>query len=243
MSLINDALKKAQRERTETTVEAPSFASEGTVSRSSPRRGASPASNMAPALIGAGVAVALIAIAGVGFFLFRGKPAAPTVETARTVTAPSAPMPTVNSTPSAPPKEEPSKVQVAEVAPLPTVHSEPAPTSAPAFKLNIPEAPASAKTTPAAVAKKVEPTPAPAAPIEAVPTTPGTPSAKMIDLIEALRVSGIRASGSDSKVLMNDRVYRVNDLVDRELGIRLIGVEPGALTFRDPSGAVYTRHF
>jgi hypothetical protein len=41
---------------------------------------------------------------------------------------------------------------------------------------------------------------------------------------------------------MNDRVYRVNDLVDRNLGVRLTKVESGRLTFTDASGAVYSKN-
>ena len=65
----------------------------------------------------------------------------------------------------------------------------------------------------------------------------------MIGVIEHYRVGGIRVSGTESKVLMNDKVYRLNDIVDFELGIRLTGIEPKALTFEDARGAVHTRNF
>jgi hypothetical protein len=65
----------------------------------------------------------------------------------------------------------------------------------------------------------------------------------MITIIENLHVAGIRAAGEDSKVLMNDRVYRLNDIVDHELGIKLTVVTTKALTFEDDQGAVYTRNF
>ena len=65
----------------------------------------------------------------------------------------------------------------------------------------------------------------------------------MIGVIEHYKVGGIRVSGTESKVLMNDRVYRINDIVDHELGIRLTGIETKALTFEDARGAVFTRNF
>jgi len=48
---------------------------------------------------------------------------------------------------------------------------------------------------------------------------------------------------ADGRVLMNDRVYRVNDVVDRTLGIKLITVAVDTLTFADPNGVVYVKHF
>ena len=65
----------------------------------------------------------------------------------------------------------------------------------------------------------------------------------MISVIEHLRVGGIRVAGAESKVLMNDKVYRLNDTIDHELEIRLTGIEVKALTFDDVRGAVYTRNF
>lgn len=65
----------------------------------------------------------------------------------------------------------------------------------------------------------------------------------MIGVIESFRVGGIRVSGADSKVLMNDRVYRLNDIVDHELGIRLTVIETRTLTFEDERGAVHVRNF
>ena len=65
----------------------------------------------------------------------------------------------------------------------------------------------------------------------------------MIAVIEHFRVGGIRVSGTESKVLMNDHVFRLNDTVDHELEVRLTGIEPKALTFEDAHGAVYTRNF
>ena len=42
---------------------------------------------------------------------------------------------------------------------------------------------------------------------------------------------------------MNDRVYRVNDIVERVSGLRLSAVGTNTLTFTDASGAVYVKNF
>jgi hypothetical protein len=40
---------------------------------------------------------------------------------------------------------------------------------------------------------------------------------------------------------MNNRVYRLNDMIDYDLGVKLTGVSTTTLTFMDENGVVYTR--
>jgi hypothetical protein len=40
---------------------------------------------------------------------------------------------------------------------------------------------------------------------------------------------------------MNNKVVKVGDVIDAEIGLRLTGVAKGALTFEDNRGATYTR--
>ena len=61
--------------------------------------------------------------------------------------------------------------------------------------------------------------------------------------MDAVRVTAIRASANDSKVFMNDKVYRVNDIVERTLGIRLVKVASDCVTFADPNGVTYVKYF
>jgi len=61
------------------------------------------------------------------------------------------------------------------------------------------------------------------------------------EFLEKLRVSGVRASPTDPKVIMNDRVYRLNDIVDKATQLRLIRVDNFTLTFSDPSGFEYRK--
>ena len=87
---------------------------------------------------------------------------------------------------------------------------------------------------PAPTAPTAEPAPAPA---------PALPDPRIQTFVDAIRVAGIRSSGAESKVLMNDRVYRVGDTVDLALGIKLEAVAPDSLTFVDAHGASYKKNF
>ncbi|MCF3652197.1 hypothetical protein [Synoicihabitans lomoniglobus] len=69
------------------------------------------------------------------------------------------------------------------------------------------------------------------------------PSEAVLNYLERSRVTGVRASATDPKVLMNDRVFRLNDVVDRDLQLRVIEIDPRQLKFRDPQGYVYTKSF
>ena len=42
---------------------------------------------------------------------------------------------------------------------------------------------------------------------------------------------------------MNDRVYRIGDIIEHQLGLKLVGITATSLTFEDESGARYTRNF
>jgi hypothetical protein len=71
----------------------------------------------------------------------------------------------------------------------------------------------------------------------------GTLADRIANYVDKVRVTGIRTSESGSKVLMNDKVYRLNDLVDRKLGLRLVKIEADSLTFADATGATYVKSF
>ncbi|WP_415663400.1 hypothetical protein, partial [Rariglobus hedericola] len=87
-------------------------------------------------------------------------------------------------------------------------------------------------------------------PAPVVPVTPPRPIAlvptanpKVYQFLETLRISGIRVSDTDPKVIMNDRVFRLNDLVDRPTQLRLIRVDTASLTFADATGYEYQKNF
>jgi len=72
---------------------------------------------------------------------------------------------------------------------------------------------------------------------------PSKPDPKILAYLDALQIAGIRVSDTGSKVLMNDRVFRENEIVDHLLGLRLKKVESDNLTFVDERGVIYTKNF
>jgi len=234
MSLINDALKKAQKQRTGDSPPLAAMPGIGGEPAARIAKRAKPAGfNAQLTRIGIGAA-ALVVVLGGGYFAIRQIRSAP-VKPAEARPEPAAP----NPAPAAP-------------APRPAAQS-----PAPAVTFNLPivatpaaeaKAPPAAAVLPPVVESKPEPKPAPvAAAPAAVPPAPATPApklgAKATTFIDSLRIAGIRASATDSKVLMNDRVYRNGDIVEHELGLKLVGITADSLTFEDEHGARYTRNF
>ncbi len=256
MSLINDALKKAQRQRAleQSSDTAPITGAQPVSKRKQPL-GAKTV-----LLIGAG-ALVLAVLSGVGTMLYLGDkpktsatpapkthaPVAPTTTETPTIVVPTAAPPTdavaTNPTPkpvaTAPTSEKPAespapKTEAPALAPIVEKTPDPAPvvTQAPAVV-----EPAPISTPPAPVVT----TAAPARPTR--PAVEAKPDDRIQAYVDAIRVTGIRSSGNDSKVLMNDRVYRVNDVVERTSGLKLTKVESDSLTFTDAAGFVYVKNF
>lgn len=227
MSLINEALKKAQRMRhqegpgTPTPSADPSVAADAPHSSSLPlRRGKAPRSQM----VVFAVAIPAVIVLSVGLTWWLLRPAAtPTV--ALTTPAPEVPPTPVAVEPTVAPAPEPVIVA------LPTVTSA---TPSPANET----VPLPAETPAAMVA-------APAEPSRESAEAPSGPRAnpRVNAFLDTLRVTGIRASATDPRVSMNDRVFRLNDIVDRTLELRIVGIAPEGLTFIDPSGTVYKVQF
>ncbi|MFM1852438.1 MAG: hypothetical protein RIS54_2122 [Verrucomicrobiota bacterium] len=204
MSLINNALKKAQRQRAaESAAAPPSGGGGGRSGRNGP-----PAQLFILLIAGAAVIVVLSVVATV--YLLR--PAA-------------APVPTA----------EPSALATTAATPLED-------NSAPA--VSVPVA-AAAPSTPEPEPARVNAAPAVDEPATALSPAVinATADERVYAFIDELQVMGVRSSGTGSKVLMKDRVYRVNDIVNRTLGLRLIKVTPESLVFEDANGITYTKTF
>jgi hypothetical protein len=234
MSLINDALKKAQRQRTgePSASQAPMPGASGASLRSGNGRGTNPQL----LLLGIGAILGLLIATG-AVLVFRDKSPSASASARPEKTVTESKSPTVAPTKAAPPATEPD-ASVAHVSSTSVVaaKSEPAPSASLVASTKPVTETAPPETLKIAV--PVPSTPAPTAPKD------GKPSLAMINAIEALRVAGIRAgTGTDAKVLMNDRVYRIGDTVDHALGIKLTAVTSNSLSFQDASGAVYTRNF
>ncbi len=215
MSLINDALKKAQHRQGDTTPPAASTPGPARVPGQPSGRPKSPVHGVA---IGV-VATLLVVAASVAVTVYLLKedepparhPSSPVTNTSTTPVAPSAPV----STPATP------------AASAPEI---PAPTPPPPAPATPPVAAVPAATTP------------PAPPAEpAIPTLKlGT---RIQSFVDRLRVTSIRISDTGNKAILNDRLFRVNDLVEPALGLRLTDIQPHLLTFTDENGATYLRHF
>lgn len=258
MSLINEALKKAQRQRTgDQLLPPPGPALSAPGSPPQPRR-VKPRKPPLPA-----ATVVLIGVGGLGLIVvtffattmilrFTGNsslpPPAPAPHAQVKITPAPAPagvptptvsvaLPPVNTPASTEPAVTPAPASTDNVTPAaaPTVVATPTPETASPIEPASPP-PIQIPTVSA------EPEPAPAPP-PAQPHGPPKPLPEVYAIIDALRVNGIRASTTDPKVIMNDRLFRLNDVVDRVYGLKLIGITSTSLTFRDGFGATYTRTF
>lgn len=209
MSLINEALKKAQRQRTAAEPAQPLPGGNG---GPAPRKRGRALPTQTLLLIVAGAAALIVVSVVLTIFLVRSEPG---------TTEPTAP---VTAKADAPAATVPAPVITLPKIEVPVITPEPEPVVA------APEPAVETKPAPAPEAKPVAP-------------TPPVYDERVYAFIDRLQVMGIRSSGSDSKVLMNDRVYRVNDIVERSLGLKLMEVTADSLIFVDPSGATYTKNF
>lgn len=251
MSLINDALKKAQRMRAEPapTGDPGPGASAGRIhKRSQAMR------TQTIVLLAAAAAVLIVfSVVLTAYWFSRppatkpapsvaNKPATPSVSTpAPTVVVPIPPPTVVEKVPESIPSSTAAPAAdtlPSAAAPVATDSASSAPSAASGVALaELPPVKPSVATEPASASS------APSVPpISPRPAVSG-PDPRVQAFVDAVRVTGIRSSGAESKVLMNDRVYRVNDIVDRALGVKLIKVEADKLTFADSAGQNYTKGF
>ena len=230
MSLINDALKKAARQRAEEQADMAPIMPGGGASRG---RSGGPMTKQTMILIGAAaVALVVVSVVATGVFVTSRPPPKP-AEPAPIAAAPMAaakPEPSVSVAVQLPSVAVIAAPKVAAPAPTPT----PAPTAAPVVVVQ----PVVAQAT-APVARTPEPTAAPAA-----ASAPAESKADRIQaFIDALQISGARAAGADSKALVNGHVFKLNDVLDKALGLRLKQVDADHLTFVDSAGDTYVKSY
>ncbi len=220
MSLINDALKKAQRQRTEEP-SAPAGGSPVAGARIAKRGRALSSNTMV--LIGSG-ALVLIVLSVVITVNLVNQPAKSTPPAIPPPTSPTTK--TEKNPPLPPPAAVESKPPAAGIAParatVPIAATTPPP------------------TTPA---PEVAPAPPPPVPAPVIVSIAPPTDERAVAFIETIRVTGIRSFGNESRVLMNDRVYRVNDIVERNIGLKLTAVNADSLVFTDPRGKTYFKKF
>lgn len=235
MSLINEALKKAQRQRTDP---APGLGEASAAGGSVQKRATPMRAQTMIVFAAAGFALVVCSVVATVYLVNR-----PPAEPSRTTAAPTPRVPVADSATPAP-------VIIAPVVAPPTAAApaKPATVLADTGPVASDQSGAQAgpvSTTaaePAAIprlAATAAPTSAAAAPV--TPTAP--PDPRVQQFVDAIKVAGIRSSGTESKVLMNDRVFRVNEIVERTLAVKLVKVESDALTFVDAHGVTYTKSF
>ena len=255
MSIINDALKKAARQRAQEENDL------GTLMPGSHRaqafHGKKKNSTQTIVLVAAAAIVLIVVSVVVTGILVTSKPQAAAVAAEKPAptpvpppTAPLVQVPSVSlvSVPKAV-SEYPTPVTVAlerpaiavAPTPIPTFVPTAVPTAIPTFAPTAVPTPIPTEApTPAALVTLHPPTPAPP-----VATTPGDQAHNDLvqGLIDRLQVSGVRAAGAGSKALVDGHVFRINDVLDRPTGLKLVGVEEDHLTFVDSKGVTYVKNF
>jgi len=250
MSLINEALKRAQHLRKEEAAGHPN-PPPGDPAHRVAHRGKPMASQTLMLIVAGSVAIVVITVVATVYLLRDDEPG-PAV--ART------PAPAVAKTPDATPVPTETAPAVVLSIPTPaaaTATTQPvtAPVTAPVAAKPKPPAPKPATpvnqpvSPPIATATAPAVSVAPTAPVATAPVTPAPaaaasvpPDQQVLIYLDNLRVLGVRFAGLDSKVLIGDRVFRINDIIERNFGLRLVEVQPDRLFFVDAKGAAYTKN-
>jgi len=229
MSLINEALKKAQRQRVDAAT--PASLPETPSGDGSPapliakRRPPMPARTLVLLIVGGGLVLVTGGILTFVLLTFDSKPPAVVAHTTPAV-HPDTPRPTpAPAAATLPP------------APAPAVIVTPVPLPVKPVEVAVSPAPAPA---PVATVAPPPPTPVVVAPRPMVSAKPAANPA-VYTFLDGLRITGVRVSGGDSKVIMNDRIVRLNDYVDRATGLRLTKITATSLDFTDGTGFTYTK--
>ncbi len=292
MSLINEALKKAQRQRSLDTAplsSAPSGVAAAAVTTHV--RAASHKRSHGALWFGLGLvtlgAAATVLVMRYGFDSAPAQsttsaPVKPLASVPTPAAAPAHPMPSQAATVAEPMPAAPMVVLPAIPGAKPSPSPAPAPTPAPglvpvpatalqetkpastpvvsspaAGPISVPVAPTAPTPVAPAAGVAVQPTPSaqpasaeavsPAAPAPVVPVaavlTPAEREAKIYAFLTSLRLTGVRGVDRDARVLMNERVWRLNDTVSPELGLRLSAIRPNLLVFTDAQGKTYEKPY
>lgn len=236
MSLINQALRKAQRDRTPDRMADPGSTAPGAAALSG-------SSGMKPGLIiGLIVVVAVLIglVAGLSIVLFKGSsaPAKTTAQVANTQVQAPTPVPTpITASPSATATPEPvaaSTEKIEPVAPqtagtntLPLEREE-----TPAVVDELRKAREAAEAKLAAEAKAAE---------EAAAKAAAKPSQDIIDWLSLAQVSGVKLSETESKVILNGDAYAVGEYVNYALGLKVMIIQEKRILFVDDNGKKYLK--
>lgn len=258
MSLINDALKRAQNLQSRGPGGTPAFpratAAGGPASPlTSPTQPPAPNADATTAtplrkgkstrtglLVGIVISVLFVGMGALGYVVyavfFTRSPAdeiTQATKTAPDVVQPADPVPNPSS--SSTPATNGAPGAAAPAAPT----GVPSPTADPGL-LPATANPAPGETTPAATQNPAHTAPAPEP--EPVEVHVNNPSPAIQVWVSKIVVAGIRG-GARPKALMNDRVYLIGDTVSPENGLKLFKIGDRELVFQDAEGNTYDYRF
>lgn len=231
MSLINQALRKAQRDRTPNRMPQPGEQSPAAYASTT-------AAGMSPALvIGLVIAVAVLVglVVGLSVVIFKGDStqtaaaetsAAPAVAATVTAEPPAPAAPTTATPPATPIKAEaptsPEKTELAKVEEK----------AAPSVVDELRKAREAAKAQAAAEAKAAE---------EAAARAAAKPSEDIIQWLGTAKISGVKLSEAGDKVILNGKSYSVGEYVNFKLGLKVLIIQESRVLFVDRNGKKYMK--
>jgi hypothetical protein len=221
MSLINQALRKAQQQRTPSR---PATAADHASASPTNYRGNSNQSGLLIGLV-AGIALLIGLVAGLTIVVLRKDPA-PVTQQAATLPAP------VKQIAPATPVIQP----LAPPTPAPT---QPLEQGSPSVlnDLRLARMAAEAKAAADATsAKQVE-----AAKQLAATKAAAKPSQDIIQWLGKSKISGVRLSTSGNKVILNNKAYSVGETVNLGLGLKVLIIQEKRILFIDPNGKKYLK--
>jgi hypothetical protein len=221
MSLINQALRKAQQQRTPSR---PATAADHASASPTNYRGNSNQSGLLIGLV-AGIALLIGLVAGLTIVVLRKDPT-PVTQQAATLPAP------VKQIAPATPVFQP----LAPPTPAPT---QPLEQGSPSVlnDLRLARVAAEAKAAADATsAKQVE-----AAKQLAATKAAAKPSQDIIQWLGKSKISGVRLSTSGNKVILNNKAYLVGETVNLGLGLKVLIIQEKRILFIDPNGKKYLK--
>lgn len=234
MSLINEALRKAQRDRTpERMPNSPSNAPASTASTGAGSKGM-----RMGLIIGLVVALAVLVglVAGLSLLLLKGNgdaPATPQLASQSSDAITPAPATSAPATPAAdpatPPPVEPitAVTQSAPAAERPIAREQ---STAVVEELRRAREAAEAKAAAEAQAAK-----------EAAARAAAKPSPEIIDWLSKSKMSGVKLSETGSKVILNGEPYEVGEYANFALGLKVMIIQEKRVLFIDKNGKKYLK--
>lgn len=239
MSLINQALRKAQRDRTPERIPTDDSKPGGPANPG--YQTASGGNGFSPALmIGLALAVAVLIglVVGLGIVVLKGDPAQKPAVQASAASSPETPdsRRPLTTTPAD------REVATPQIAPPASSRAGAGTTGSNIVEeLRLAREAAEAKAQVEAQAAAEAAAAAKAATAEAKERAEAAPSQAVIDWLGASKISGVRLAGSDSRVILNGDAFSVGDVVNFNLGLKVLIVQEARVLFEDSNGKRYMK--